>query len=197
VFTTHSLCKRHGYSLCDSHGASVKRIILSHAIGDFQPETAHHFAFILNNCLSANTESQNGTAPALVNGRANAYPIVNINREDKEAMYRHVRMTGIHKACEFQYNCLDDDGQVVRVSTHSHSHWLWLAHSHRLALPRTLTLLPSVTARGSNERVQRAYECGIRSHGSSGKSAGSWSNVQAMLFGKAKTHLSPCRHNNW
>jgi hypothetical protein len=108
---THTLAKRHGYNLCDAHGAAVKKHINSYAVADCRPETAHDFANVINNC---SFDYEGRELAFTYNARTRAYPISNINRAEKVLMFSQLRgVAGIQSMCEFQYNVLNDDNELV------------------------------------------------------------------------------------
>jgi hypothetical protein len=111
-WTTHTLCKRHGYNLCDSHGAAIKKHINTFAQADHRPETAQDFANIINNCVNDYT----GRDSAFIyNARTRSYPILKLDRRRKDALNKQVgtrTSTRVHTR--------------VRASAHVHT----LTHVH-------------------------------------------------------------------
>jgi hypothetical protein len=87
-WTTHTLCKRHGYNLCDSHGAAIKKHINSFAKADHRPETAQDFANIINNCTS---DYEGQILAFTYNARTRAYPILHFDRRRKAQLYKQVK----------------------------------------------------------------------------------------------------------
>ena len=81
IWRTHTLCKRHAYNLCDSHGSGIKKCIASYANAGYAPETAHDFSNIINHCLVPDISKDPVRLPP---HRANAYPIQRVNRANKD-----------------------------------------------------------------------------------------------------------------
>jgi hypothetical protein len=98
---THTLCKRHAYSLCDAHGGGIKRAIRAACVEGNHALTACDFAELINNMSLIDDKF----------ARAKAYAFNNIPREDKTTLMATLRtMNGMQKACEFQYNEKCRDG---------------------------------------------------------------------------------------
>ena len=113
AFSTHTLCKRHGYSMCDAHASAIYKHTNSKALVDIRPESAHDYANVLNNCAF---DYSTRDLAFTYNARTRAYPITNIDRSEKEDVYDSIQgATGCTKMCEFQYNVLDDDGGLVHT----------------------------------------------------------------------------------
>jgi hypothetical protein len=111
VWETHTLPKRHGYSLCDAHGGAVKRTINAFSVAHYDPENAHQFANIINCWVRGPTNE--GEAR---HAQCTAYAMQNISRASKADKYEAARSChGIQKASEFLYTCLDLDGKEVRI----------------------------------------------------------------------------------
>jgi hypothetical protein len=96
---THTLCKRHAYNLCDAHGGAGKRKAKAAAVAGYGPESAQEFAAILN-------------GDALSFGDTRAFAIEDIPRPDTKNLLR--TLTGMQKACEFQYFYTSADGKKIR-----------------------------------------------------------------------------------
>ena len=77
VWETHTLCKRHAYSLCDAHGGTVKRYIRRFAMLHWQPETAEQFAAVVNGIAR---EYDDPHGQSRINSRCTAYPFRNFDR---------------------------------------------------------------------------------------------------------------------
>jgi hypothetical protein len=111
-WTTHTLCKRHGYNLCDSHGAVIKKHINSFAKADHRPETAQDFANIINNCLN----DYEGQALAFTyNARTRAYPILKLDRKRKDAFYKQVKKRAFTHTHTHTHACARAHMRAVRV----------------------------------------------------------------------------------
>jgi hypothetical protein len=111
VFETHTLPKRHGYSLCDAHGGAVKRTINAFGVAHYDPENAHDFANIINGWVCG--PFLEGEAK---HAQCTAYAMQNISRITKADLYDAARTChGIQKASEFLYTCLDEEGKEVRI----------------------------------------------------------------------------------
>jgi hypothetical protein len=107
-YETHTLCKRHGYSLCDAHGGAVKRTINQFSVSHYDPATAHEFANIVNGWVTGLT------ADCARHANCTAYAMVNIPRAEKEELKAACRScTGMQRACEFVYTCKNQKGEVV------------------------------------------------------------------------------------
>jgi hypothetical protein len=107
-YETHTLCKRHGYSLCDAHGGAVKRTINQFSVSHYDPATAHEFANIVNGWVTGLT------ADCARHANCTAYAMVNIPRAEKEGLKAACRScTGMQRACEFVYTCKNQKGEVV------------------------------------------------------------------------------------
>ena len=100
---THTLCKRHAYSLCDAHGGAGKRAFRhSAAIGELPKEAADFARAIMHHAKFGDT-------------RAIAY--TNMDMSTAEQEYAALsEMAGMKKACEFQYFYVDDSGEKVYTS---------------------------------------------------------------------------------
>ena len=97
---THTLCKRHAYSLCDAHGGAVKRCARQSAvIGELPREAADFARAIMTHAKFGNT-------------RAIAYTHMDMSTKEKEYAAL-ANMDGMKKACEFQYHYIDDGGDKV------------------------------------------------------------------------------------
>ena len=104
LWETHTLCKRHAYSLCDAHGGAVKRSIRARCAAGEYPRTAEEFAAIINRMC----EDDEGFA------NARAYAFKNISRDDADAVWASLNDTaGMKQCCEFQYNVMSSDGQLI------------------------------------------------------------------------------------
>lgn len=102
LWETHTLCKRHAYSLCDAHGGAVKRSIRSKCVEGEYPTTAEQFAEIVNRLCNNNEAFAN----------ARAYAFKNISRDHAELVWSTLNDTpGMKKCCEFQYNVRDSTGR--------------------------------------------------------------------------------------
>ena len=111
VFETHTLPKRHGYSLCDAHGGAVKRTINAFGVAHYDPENAHDFANIINGWVCG--PFLEGEAK---HAQCTAYAMQNISRITKADLYEASRTChGIQKASEFLYTCLDEEGKEVHI----------------------------------------------------------------------------------
>jgi hypothetical protein len=64
---THTLCKRHGYSLCDAHGGQGNLAAARAAIEGAAPNSSLDFARIINECFA----------------NARAYSIATIDRSSR------------------------------------------------------------------------------------------------------------------
>jgi hypothetical protein len=111
VWETHTLAKRHGYSLCDSHGGAVKRTINAFGVAHYDPENAHDFANIINGLVRG--PILEGEAK---HAQCTAYAMQNISRITKADLFQASRNCGgIQNASEFLYTCLDEGGKEVRI----------------------------------------------------------------------------------
>jgi hypothetical protein len=97
---THTLCKRHAYSLCDAHGGACKRAFrYASVMGELPKEAVDFVRAIINHSKFGDT-------------RAIAYS--HMEMKTKEQEYAALAdMDGIKDACEFQYYYIDDEGEKV------------------------------------------------------------------------------------
>jgi hypothetical protein len=100
---THTLCKRHAYSLCDAHGGAVARLMARLSLEGEWPNTAQEFAAIVNRLA----KSQDCMEAAW------AYAYINIPREESNVWAGLREWPGMQKACEFQYNVIGPDGLTI------------------------------------------------------------------------------------
>ena len=75
---THTLPKRHGFSLCDAHGGGVKRTINAFGVAHYDPEDAHEFANIINGWVCGLKEGE------VRHDSCTAYAMQNISRHSKQ-----------------------------------------------------------------------------------------------------------------
>ena len=103
---THTLCKRHAYSLCDAHGGAVKRAIRRIAVKGRLLENAEEIAIAINKKHVENDGFEN----------AWAYAYTNIDRSIAASVWASLKeWPGLKKCCEFQYNVIKD-GKPVPTS---------------------------------------------------------------------------------
>jgi hypothetical protein len=133
---THTLCKRHAYSLCDAHGGAAKRAFRhSAAIGELPKEAADFARAIMNHSKFGDT-------------RAIAYTHMDMTTADQE--YAALGpMKGMKKACEFQYFYVDDAGEKVYTAGFSRFRTV----SGDESAPWTAVHLPKVEEGGESKKV--------------------------------------------
>ena len=103
VWETHTLCKRHAYSLCDAHGGAVKRAIRRAAVAGANALHAEELAQLINS-----KEKQGYFA------NARAYAFKNINRDQADRIWASLHdAPGMKACCEFLYNTLNSAGAEV------------------------------------------------------------------------------------
>lgn len=109
-WVTHTLCKRHGYNLCDAHGGCIKRHVNAASVQGYNVHSEVDFCYLVSN-LIATTELN---APRHANCKA--YAVKNVPRMEKAELEASQRScNGMQDCCEFEFTVLDDNGEPVSV----------------------------------------------------------------------------------
>ena len=105
LWETHTLCKRHGYNLCDAHGGAIKRLVKAAAVRGVMSQTAEDYCNVIN----ASTDG--------VFAETKAFCFLTIDRSYKERLLKSFRNAlGMKACCEFQYDSQCSDGTFKPTS---------------------------------------------------------------------------------